>query len=48
MPVYRDCVRCGKSWNVSRIDPGPEPYICPTCDYAIMLRKRQQRKENRT
>lgn len=44
MAVYRDCARCGKDWNVSRIDPGPDPYICPVCDYAQKLRDRQKRR----
>lgn len=44
MAVYRDCARCRKDWNVSRIDPGPDPYICPVCEYADKLRNRQKRR----
>lgn len=44
MGLHRDCDRCGKDWNVSRIDPGPAPYICPVCDYAQRLRDRQKRR----
>lgn len=45
MPIYRDCTTCDKThWNVSRIDPGPDPYICPVCEYRQKLRDRQRRK----
>lgn len=35
--VYRICRRCGKEWNVSRLDPGEKVYICPVCDYRARL-----------
>lgn len=44
MAIYRDCARCGKDWNVSRIDPGPDPYICPVCDLREKLKQKKNRK----
>lgn len=46
-PLYRKCRKCGKEWNVSRIDPGEKTYICPTCEYKENLAKRaaQRKKE---
>ena len=39
--IYRTCRRCGKEWNVSRLEPGPKAYVCPICDYRERLRARQ-------
>lgn len=39
--IYRVCRRCGKDWNVSRLDPGPKAYVCPICDFRERLRARQ-------
>lgn len=30
--VYRTCHLCRRTYNVSRIDPGGEVYICPACE----------------
>lgn len=43
--VYRLCRRCGKEWNVSRIDPGDKVYICPICDYRDKLRTKSERRK---
>lgn len=29
--VYRTCQLCRRTYNVSRIDPGGEVYICEMC-----------------
>ncbi|MBQ6358939.1 MAG: hypothetical protein IJI97_08350 [Clostridia bacterium] len=39
--IYRVCRRCGKDWNVSRLDPGPKAYVCPICEVRERLRARQ-------
>lgn len=38
-PVYRVCRKCGREWNVSRLDPGEKNYICPTCEFKERLKK---------
>jgi len=37
--IYRSCRRCGKDWNVSRLDPGPKVYICPICEWRERLKQ---------
>jgi hypothetical protein len=44
MGLHRTCQGCGEDWNVSRIDPGPDPYICPVCDLREKLKQKRSRK----
>lgn len=30
--VYRTCQLCRRTYNVSRIDPGGEVYVCQICE----------------
>lgn len=30
--VYRTCQLCRRTYNVSRIDPGGEVYVCHMCE----------------
>ena len=44
--MTRKCHKCGKDWNVSRLDPGGKCYICPVC--AKAKDKRPISKERRS
>lgn len=41
--VFRVCRRCGKEWNVSRLDPGEKVYVCPICETRERLKAREVR-----